>query len=43
MSSTGETKRTILEASRRLWAMGGMHAYYRGLVVNTISHHQVIS
>lgn len=36
MSSTGESKRTLLEASRRLWAMGGLHAYYRGLVIGLI-------
>lgn len=34
MSSTGESKRTLIEASRRLWAMGGLRAYYRGLIVS---------
>jgi len=36
MSSTGEAKRTLLDASRRLWALGGVRAYYRGLVIGLI-------
>ena len=33
MSSTGLQKRTLVAAARHLWAIGGIHAYYRGLSV----------
>lgn len=33
MSSTGLQKRTLMAAARRLWAIGGIRAYYRGLSV----------
>lgn len=33
MSSTGD-RRTILEAIRKVWALGGVRAYYRGLGVS---------
>lgn len=40
MSSAGGQKRTLLEAARHLWSLGGggfggFRAYYRGL---TVSH-----
>lgn len=33
MSTTGGTKRELIPASKRLWALGGLRAYYRGLTV----------
>jgi hypothetical protein len=36
MSSTGQQKRTLLEAARKLWALGGVRAYYRGLTVSQL-------
>jgi len=33
MSSTGLQKQSLVTAVRHLWAVGGMHAYYRGLSV----------
>ena len=33
MSSTGLQRRTLVAAVRHLWAIGGIHAYYRGLSV----------
>lgn len=35
MSSTGLQKRTLVAAARRLWAIGGVRAYYRGLSVRS--------
>lgn len=32
MSSTGE-RRSLVEAARRVWGLGGMRAFYRGLTV----------
>ncbi|KAL5527348.1 hypothetical protein ACEPAG_6139 [Sanghuangporus baumii] len=36
MSTTGDQKRDALSAARRLWAMGGVRAFYRGLTVGLI-------
>ena len=36
MSTTGETKRDVISAARRVWALGGMRAYYRGLTVGLV-------
>ncbi|TDL29557.1 mitochondrial carrier [Rickenella mellea] len=36
MSSAGNQKMTLVEASRHLWSLGGMRAYYRGLTVGLI-------
>ncbi|KAH9966105.1 mitochondrial carrier [Russula dissimulans] len=36
MSSTGETRRTLASAAKRLWALGGFRAYYRGLGVGLV-------
>ncbi|KAI0269139.1 mitochondrial carrier [Gloeopeniophorella convolvens] len=33
MSSTGEPNRTLATAAKRVWALGGIRAYYRGLGV----------
>lgn len=33
MSSTGQTRRTLIEAARKVYAMGGARAFYRGLTV----------
>jgi solute carrier family 25 (mitochondrial phosphate transporter), member 23/24/25/41 len=33
MSSTGAQKRTLASAAKRVWALGGFRAYYRGLGV----------
>jgi solute carrier family 25 (mitochondrial phosphate transporter), member 23/24/25/41 len=33
MSSTGEPNRTLASAAKRVWALGGFRAYYRGLGV----------
>lgn len=34
MSTTGENKRDLITASKRLWALGGLRACYRGLTVS---------
>ncbi|KAI0045310.1 mitochondrial carrier [Auriscalpium vulgare] len=31
MSSAGEPRRSLVNAAQRLWALGGLRAYYRGL------------
>jgi len=36
MSSTGLQKRTLVAAARHLWAIGGIHAYYRGLSIGLV-------
>ncbi|KIK68070.1 hypothetical protein GYMLUDRAFT_36899 [Collybiopsis luxurians FD-317 M1] len=36
MSSTGEQKRTLIQAARHLWKLGGLRAYYRGLSIGLI-------
>jgi len=36
MSTTGGTKRELIPASKRLWALGGLRAYYRGLTIGLI-------
>lgn len=36
MSSTGETKRTLVSAAKTLWGMGGVRAYYRGLAIGLV-------
>jgi hypothetical protein len=33
MSNTGEPNRTLASAAKRIWALGGLKAYYRGLGV----------
>ncbi|EPQ59905.1 hypothetical protein GLOTRDRAFT_34751 [Gloeophyllum trabeum ATCC 11539] len=36
MSSTGEQRRTLIGAARRVWQLGGIRAYYRGLTIGLI-------
>ncbi|KAF8812504.1 mitochondrial carrier [Phlegmacium glaucopus] len=36
MSSTGSQKRSLVAAVRHLWAVGGLHAYYRGLSIGLV-------
>ncbi|KAI0940015.1 hypothetical protein AcV5_001236 [Taiwanofungus camphoratus] len=36
MSSTGQQKRTLLSAARRVWGLGGFRAFYRGLTIGLI-------
>ncbi|KAI0036819.1 mitochondrial carrier [Vararia minispora EC-137] len=36
MSSTGETKRTLMQAAKHVWALGGLRAYYRGLGIGLV-------
>ncbi|VDC07322.1 unnamed protein product [Peniophora sp. CBMAI 1063] len=36
MSSTGETKRTLVSAAKTLWGLGGVRAYYRGLAIGLV-------
>jgi solute carrier family 25 phosphate transporter 23/24/25/41 len=36
MSNTGEQKRTLLEAARHLYKLGGARAYYRGLTIGLV-------
>ena len=36
MSTTGENKRDVISAIRRVWALGGVRAYYRGLTVGLV-------
>ena len=33
MSSTGDTRRSMVDAAKRIWGLGGFRAYYRGLGV----------
>jgi solute carrier family 25 phosphate transporter 23/24/25/41 len=33
MSSTGGQKRHLVDAARRVWQLGGLRAFYRGLTV----------
>lgn len=37
MSSTGESKLTLLQAAQKLWGLGGVRAYYRGLGVSLLA------
>jgi len=37
MSSTGQHKRTLFNAARHVWGLGGLRAYYRGLSVREIN------
>jgi hypothetical protein len=41
MSSTGLQKRTLVAAARHLWAIGGIHTYYRGLSVRPSYHVEI--
>jgi solute carrier family 25 phosphate transporter 23/24/25/41 len=34
MSSAGDQKRSLVDAARKLYQLGGVRAYYRGLVVS---------
>ncbi|KZT20402.1 mitochondrial carrier [Neolentinus lepideus HHB14362 ss-1] len=36
MSSTGEQRRTLIGAARRVWQLGGLRAYYRGLTIGLV-------
>lgn len=36
MSNAGEPKRTLIEAIRRVWSLGGVKAYYRGLSIGLL-------
>lgn len=36
MSSTGQQKRTLIQAAKHVWTLGGFRAYYRGLSVGKI-------
>ena len=36
MSSTGETKRTLISAAKTVWGLGGVRAYYRGLAIGLV-------
>lgn len=36
MSSTGDQKRTLVQAARKLWVIGGLRAYYRGLPIGLV-------
>ncbi|KIM90874.1 hypothetical protein PILCRDRAFT_1116 [Piloderma croceum F 1598] len=36
MSTTGDQKRTLVAAARRVWQLGGVPAYYRGLTIGLI-------
>ena len=38
MSNAGEPKRTLIEAAKRVWGLGGVKAYYRGLSVSVVLH-----
>ena len=33
MSTTGNQKQTLVAAARRVWELGGLPGYYRGLTV----------
>ncbi len=33
MSNTGVEKKSLLDAMRHVWALGGVRRYYRGLTV----------
>ncbi|THH14673.1 hypothetical protein EW146_g5689 [Bondarzewia mesenterica] len=36
MSSTGVPNKTLMSAAKRVWALGGFRAYYRGLTIGLI-------
>ncbi|KAH7920164.1 mitochondrial carrier [Leucogyrophana mollusca] len=36
MSSTGDQKRRLVDAARRVWQLGGMRAFYRGLTIGLV-------
>ncbi|KAJ3753300.1 mitochondrial carrier [Lentinula raphanica] len=36
MSSSGQQKRTLIQAAKHVWALGGFRAYYRGLSIGLI-------
>ncbi|KAI9001053.1 mitochondrial carrier [Trametes punicea] len=36
MSSAGEQRRTLREAARRVWQLGGIRAFYRGLAIGLV-------
>ncbi|GLB33870.1 putative mitochondrial carrier (TC 2.A.29) family protein [Lyophyllum shimeji] len=36
MSNTHEQKRTLIQAARHVWSLGGARAYYRGLTIGLI-------
>ncbi|KZS97948.1 mitochondrial carrier [Sistotremastrum niveocremeum HHB9708] len=36
MSSTGRQERTLIQAAKRLWGLGGTRAYYRGLTIGLV-------
>ncbi|KAJ3882887.1 mitochondrial carrier [Lentinula edodes] len=36
MSSTGQQKRTLIQAAKHVWTLGGFRAYYRGLSIGLI-------
>jgi solute carrier family 25 (mitochondrial phosphate transporter), member 23/24/25/41 len=36
MSSTGQQKKSLIDAARHLWGLGGARAYYRGLTVRNM-------
>ena len=37
MSTVGGQSRAVIPAMQRLWALGGVPAYYRGLVVSDLA------
>ena len=36
MSSTGQSKRTLAGAAKKVYGMGGVRAFYRGLTVGDL-------
>ncbi|KAJ4001103.1 mitochondrial carrier [Lentinula boryana] len=36
MSSTGQQKRTLIQAAKHVWTLGGFRAYYRGLSIGLV-------
>lgn len=42
MSNAGEPKRTLIEAAKRVWGLGGVKAYYRGLSVSVVLHRALV-
>ncbi|KZT12493.1 mitochondrial carrier [Laetiporus sulphureus 93-53] len=36
MSSTGQHKRTLLSAAKKVWSLGGFRAFYRGLTIGLV-------
>lgn len=36
MSSTGQHKKSLIDAARHLWGLGGARAYYRGLTIGLV-------